>query len=77
MSTKKRKIPMAEAAAVEKRTFIQPLDISSTVTMEELMQAIEDRKEITYPGMTIDPELAWDLFRAMNLGEAVFSGNKN
>lgn len=74
---KKRKISMAEAAAIEKRTFIQPLDISSAVTMEELMQAIEDRREITYPGMTIDPETAWDLFRAMNLGEAVFSGNKN
>ena len=73
---KKRKISMAETAMTMKRTFIQPLDISSAVTMEELMQAIEDRREITYPGMTFDPELAWDLFRAMNLGEAVFDGER-
>lgn len=74
---KKRKISMAEAAAIEKRTFIQPLDMSSAVTMEELMQAIEDSRQDTYPGMSIDPELAWELFKAFNLGEAVFSGNKN
>ena len=74
---KKRKISMAEAAAIEKRTFIQPLDMSSAVTMEELMQAVEDSRQDTYPGMSIDPELAWELFKAFNLGEAVFSGNKN
>jgi hypothetical protein len=68
---------MAEAAAIEKRTFIQPLDMSSTITMEELMQAVEDSRQDTYPGMSIDPELAWELFKAFNLGEAVFSGNKN
>lgn len=77
MSTKKRKISMAERAMVMKRTFIQPLDISSAITMEELMRAVEDSRQDTYPGMSIDPELAWELFKAFNLGEAVFSGNKN
>lgn len=74
---KKRKISMAERAMTMERTFVQPLDISSTITMEELMQTVEDSRQDTYPGMSIDPELAWELFKAFNLGEAVFSGNKN
>lgn len=33
---KKRKISMAEAAMTQECTFIQPIDISDTITLEEL-----------------------------------------
>lgn len=63
---KKRKISMAEVSMTMKRTFIQPLDISSAITYEEIMQRAEDA------GMTMDPELAWELFKVMNGPENVF-----
>ena len=72
MTRKKRQISMAEAAAVEKRTFIQPLDMSKILIMEELAKVHDDC--IT---LGINPEMAWDLFRATNLGETVFDGDKN
>lgn len=71
MTRTKRRIAMAEAAAIEKRTFIQPLDMSEILTMEELAKVQDD-----CIALGINPEMAWDLFRAMNLGEAVFSGER-
>jgi len=67
---KKRKISMAEVAMKMKRTFVQPLDISLAITAEDLIRMNE---ECRIKGL--DPAAVWDLFRAMNLGEAVFDGN--
>lgn len=35
---KKRKISMAEAAMTQEYTFIQPIDISEAITLEELYE---------------------------------------
>ena len=67
---KKRKISMAERAMTMKRTFVQPLDISLAITAEDLIRMND---ECRIKGL--DPAAVWDLFRAMNLGEAGFNGD--
>lgn len=73
MTRKNRQISMAEAAMTMERTFMQPLDISSAMTYEEFMETY--RIHARGSSKNIDPELAWELFKAMNLGEAVFNGD--
>lgn len=42
---KKRKISMAEAAMTQECTFIQPIDVSDTITFEELYNIEREENE--------------------------------
>lgn len=49
---KKRKISMAETAMIQERTFIQPIDISEAITLEDLRN--------------LNPQDLWNVFKEVN-----------